>query len=128
MTERYAVIGHPVEHSRSPEIHAAFAEQTGEDIVYERLPAAADAFVETAARFFADGGAGLNVTLPFKAEAARFADLLTERAIAAGWKTSGATPHATLYAAMIREIRDKGNESRFQKVDRGLFKAGKGGA
>lgn len=84
MTERYAVIGHPVEHSRSPEIHAAFAEQTGEDIVYERLPAAADAFVETAARFFADGGAGLNVTLPFKAEAARFADLLTERAIAAG--------------------------------------------
>lgn len=51
---------------------------------------------------------------------------IAERAIAAGWKTSGATPHATLYAAMIREIRDKGKESRFEKVDRGLFKAGKG--
>jgi len=53
---------------------------------------------------------------------------IAERAIAAGWKTSGKTPHATLYAAMIREIRDKGKESRFEKVDRGLFKAGKGGA
>lgn len=84
MTDRYAVIGHPVEHSKSPAIHGAFAEQTGEDIVYELLPAAPDAFVETAARFFADGGAGLNVTLPFKAEAARFADLLTESANAAG--------------------------------------------
>jgi shikimate dehydrogenase len=84
MTDHYAVIGHPVEHSKSPAIHAAFAEQTGEDIVYTLLPAAADAFTETAARFFAAGGRGLNVTLPFKAEAARFADLLTERARAAG--------------------------------------------
>lgn len=51
---------------------------------------------------------------------------IAERAIEAGWKTSGKTPHATLYAAMIREIRDKGKESRFEKVDRGLFKTGKG--
>lgn len=84
MSDRYAVIGHPVEHSKSPAIHAAFAEQTGEDLVYELLPSAPDAFAETAARFFADGGAGLNVTLPFKAEAARFADLLTARAADAG--------------------------------------------
>ena len=56
------------------------------------------------------------------------AKTIAERAIAAGWKTSGKTPHATLYAAMIREIRDKGKDSRFEKVDRGLFKAGKGGA
>lgn len=84
MSDRYAVVGHPVEHSKSPAIHAAFAAQTGEDIVYDLLPAARDAFVETAARFFAEGGAGLNVTLPFKEEAARFADLLTERADAAG--------------------------------------------
>lgn len=53
---------------------------------------------------------------------------IAERAIAAGWQTNGKTPHATLYAAMIREIRDKGKASRFEKVDRGLFKAGKGGA
>jgi len=56
------------------------------------------------------------------------AKTIAERAIAAGWKTSGKTPHATLYAAMIREISDKGKESRFEKVDRGLFRASKGGA
>jgi len=54
------------------------------------------------------------------------AKIIAERAIAAGWETSGKMLHATLYAAMIREIRDKGKESRFEKVDRGLFKAGTG--
>ena len=46
---------------------------------------------------------------------------IAERAIAAGWKTEGATPHATLYSAIIREIATKGSESRFKKLDRGLF-------
>ena len=82
--DRYAVIGHPVEHSRSPQIHAAFARQTGEALVYDRLPAAPDAFVGTVDQFFADGGAGLNVTLPFKGEAAERAEELTERAARAG--------------------------------------------
>ena len=55
------------------------------------------------------------------------AKTIAERAIAAGWKTSGATPHATLYAAMIREIAAKGKDARFRKTDRGLFAAaGKG--
>lgn len=82
--DRYAVIGHPVKHSRSPEIHAAFAQQTAQHLDYARLPCAPDAFVETVDRFFADGGHGLNVTLPFKAEAAAYADGLTERAERAG--------------------------------------------
>ena len=56
--DRYAVIGHPVDHSKSPEIHAAFAHQTGQNLIYERLPAAPGAFKTTAADFFADGGAG----------------------------------------------------------------------
>jgi len=56
------------------------------------------------------------------------AKAIAERAIAAGWKTSGKTPHATLYAAMIREIAKKGKDARFIKTDRGLFKAtGTGG-
>jgi hypothetical protein len=55
------------------------------------------------------------------------AKTIAERAIAAGWKTSGATPHATLYAAMIREIAAKGKDARFRKTDRGLFaSSGKG--
>jgi len=48
---------------------------------------------------------------------------IAERAIAAGWKTSGKTPHATLYAAIIREIAAKGSSARFKKTDRGLFTA-----
>lgn len=82
--DRYAVIGHPVDHSRSPAIHAAFAEQTGEAVHYGRLPAAPEAFAATAADFFAAGGAGLNVTLPFKQQAAAYADELNERARRAG--------------------------------------------
>ena len=49
------------------------------------------------------------------------AKTIAERAIAAGWKTNGKTPHATLYAAMIREISKKGKDARFRKADRGLF-------
>src|SRR5262245_33874786 len=49
------------------------------------------------------------------------AKTIAERAIAAGWKTSGKTPHATLYAAIIREIAAKGSSARFKKTDRGLF-------
>jgi len=54
------------------------------------------------------------------------AKTIAERAIAAGWKTNGATPHATLYAAMIREIKAKGKEARFIKADKGRFTARKG--
>ncbi len=49
------------------------------------------------------------------------AKTIAERAIAAGWKTSGKTPHATIFAAIIREIQNKGDASRFEKVDRGRF-------
>jgi len=56
-----------------------------------------------------------------------FIKQIAERAIAAGWKTNGKTPHATLYSAIIREIATKGSEARFKKADRGLFAAsGKG--
>ncbi|RJS94471.1 shikimate dehydrogenase [Salinisphaera sp. Q1T1-3] len=82
--DRYAVIGHPVEHSRSPDIHALFAEQTNQALVYDRLPAPRDGFVDVARSFFAEGGRGLNVTLPFKEQAAALADRLTARAERAG--------------------------------------------
>jgi len=83
MPDLYAVIGNPVAHSKSPLIHAAFARQTGQDLVYERLLAPKDAFVATANAFRARGGRGLNVTLPFKGEAFRYATRLSERARAA---------------------------------------------
>lgn len=69
MSDRYAVVGNPVGHSKSPLIHAAFARQTGQDIAYDRLLAPLDAFAVTAQQFFHEGGHGLNVTVPFKREA-----------------------------------------------------------
>ncbi len=83
MPDLYAVIGNPVAHSRSPLIHAAFARQTGQELVYERLLAPKDAFVATANAFHARGGRGLNVTLPFKGAAFRYATVLSGRASAA---------------------------------------------
>jgi len=83
MPDRYAVIGNPVAHSKSPQIHAEFAHQTGQDLVYERLLAPTGAFIATAGAFRARGGRGLNVTLPFKGEAFRYAERLSESARAA---------------------------------------------
>ena len=84
MTDRYAVIGHPIAHSKSPLIHAAFARQCGQDIVYEAILAPLDGFRAAVAAFRAAGGKGLNVTLPFKPEALKLADKPTERARLAG--------------------------------------------
>ncbi len=81
---RYVVIGNPVAHSRSPQIHAMFAEQTGEHIAYARLLAPLGGFAATVAQFRQAGGRGANVTLPFKVEAAAYATRLTPRAAAAG--------------------------------------------
>jgi shikimate dehydrogenase len=66
---RCAVIGNPVSHSRSPAIHQQFALQTKLSLQYDRLPADLDQFVPMVTRFFAQGGKGLNVTVPFKLEA-----------------------------------------------------------
>jgi shikimate dehydrogenase len=80
MSERYAVIGHPVAHSKSPLIHAEFARATGQDIEYRRIEAALDGFRRAVDEFRAAGGKGLNVTLPFKHEAFRYCGQATERA------------------------------------------------
>jgi len=82
--DRYVVIGNPVAHSLSPAIHALFSTQTGDAIAYERLAAPLDAFASTAQAFFDAGGRGANVTLPFKEEALRFANVAAGRAQAAG--------------------------------------------
>ncbi|MEI8401602.1 MAG: shikimate dehydrogenase [Alcaligenaceae bacterium] len=81
---RCAVIGNPVSHSRSPAIHQQFALQTKLPLQYDRLPADVDQFVPTVTRFFAQGGKGLNVTVPFKLEAWEIArEHLSARAVLA---------------------------------------------
>ena len=82
--DRYAVIGNPIAHSKSPQIHAAFARQTGQELSYEALLAPVDGFAQTVADFRAHGGRGLNVTVPFKLEAFALAEHHTARAQAAG--------------------------------------------
>jgi shikimate dehydrogenase len=82
--DRYAVAGNPVAHSRSPDIHAMFAAQTGEQLVYERLLCPMDGFVETVRGFAAAGGRGCNITVPFKFEAHALAATVSPRAQLAG--------------------------------------------
>ena len=78
--DRYAVAGNPVEHSKSPLIHARFARQTGQPLDYAKLLVPLDAF-ESVIRAFAAGGArGCNVTVPFKFDACRLAARCSERA------------------------------------------------
>ena len=83
-TDHYAVIGNPIAHSKSPDIHARFAAQTRQDLQYDRLLAPLDGFLATVQQFVRAGGKGLNVTVPFKLEAYAMATRLSERARAAG--------------------------------------------
>lgn len=83
-TDRYAVFGNPISHSKSPVIHTLFAQQTNQAIVYTAELAPEDGFVKAAKAFFSQGGKGCNITMPFKGDAYQFADTLTERAELAG--------------------------------------------
>ncbi len=111
MTDRYAVFGNPIAHSKSPQIHAAFAAQTQQDLIYDRQLVAADQFIAMAKNFFASGGSGLNITVPFKLEAFELADVVSERAEAAGAvNTLKKMPDGKIYgdntdgAGLLRDI------------------------
>lgn len=78
--DQYAVFGHPIGHSKSPRIHQLFAEQTGQTMAYIAREVPAESFAAAADAFFADGGKGLNCTVPLKELAWEYADRLTERA------------------------------------------------
>ncbi len=84
MTDRYAVIGNPIAHSKSPRIHAAFASQTQQDIHYDRILVEEGQLPEAIDAFRSENGKGLNITVPFKNDAYDLADTLTERAQLAG--------------------------------------------
>ena len=80
MSKQFAVIGNPIEHSRSPELHHAFAEKTGIDLNYAKRLAPLDGFEASVTAFFAENGVGMNVTVPFKEQAFALCGELTERA------------------------------------------------
>lgn len=78
--DQYAVIGNPIAHSKSPLIHARFAEETGQELDYSALFSPVESFTETVDTFKNNGGKGLNVTVPFKLEAWKLADELNDAA------------------------------------------------
>lgn len=113
--DRYAVIGHPVSHSRSPAIHALFARQTGQVLAYDRIECAPDAFAATVRAFAAGGARGCNVTVPFKFEAHALAVLRTPRAELAGavntlrFDPAGWWGDNTDGAGLVRDIEHNAN-------------------
>ena len=110
MSDRYCVLGNPVAHSRSPAIHAQFAAQSGQDLVYEALLAPLDGFADTVRGFITAGGKGANVTVPFKEEAFRLSNRLSPRAERAGavntltFTADGITGDNTDGAGLVRDI------------------------
>ncbi len=111
MTDRYAVIGNPIAHSKSPYIHREFAQQTLQSLTYERLLAPLDGFVQTVEAFRAAGGRGVNVTVPFKEQAFELATSRSARAEAAGavntlrFDDGGAYGDNTDGVGLVRDLR-----------------------
>ena len=82
--DRYCVMGNPIAHSRSPRIHTLFAELTGQTLVYEREQVPLDAFEASLRQLVQNGTRGMNVTVPFKLDAARLADTRSDRVARCG--------------------------------------------
>jgi len=128
--KQFAVIGNPVAHSRSPDIHAAFAAQFHIALSYRKLPAAHDKFFPTVQAFF-ERGNGVNVTLPFKEEALKFADKLSNAARLAGAVNTLSrqggliTGDNTDGIGLVRDIRDN---QGFTIAQKSILIIGVGGA
>lgn len=111
---QFAVFGHPISHSLSPQIHQAFAQQFGIELEYRAIDAAPEVFAETVRRFFLDGGRGANVTLPHKAAAFALASQHSESATRTGSaNVLTLQPDGTLAAhntdgdGMVRDITER---------------------
>ncbi len=112
MTALYCVFGNPVAHSRSPDIHHAFAAQQGDDLRYEKREAPLDDFAGAVNALRADGGLGANVTVPFKEQAHQLCDAVTERADLAGavntlwWEGDQLNGDNTDGVGLVTDIRE----------------------
>ena len=127
----YCVMGHPVAHSRSPWIHARFAELTGQAMVYDRLHVELDGFTAAVQAFRERGGKGCNVTVPFKLEAAALATAHSERArLAQACNTLKFSPEGiygdnTDGAGLVQDITQHAGQAI---AGRALLLVGAGGA
>ena len=130
--DRYAVFGNPIKHSRSPQIHSAFAEQTGQRLTYRSQLVELGGFAVAAGDFFAQGGKGLNVTVPFKLDAFAFAGELSGRARRAGAvNTLAAQDDGSIYGDNtdgIGLVRDIDHNLAWEIAGRRVLIVGAGGA
>jgi shikimate dehydrogenase len=129
--DRYALIGHPVDHSRSPLIHTLFARQTRQNLTYELIDAEPKDF-ETAVRgFVAAGGKGVNVTVPHKEAAFALVDETGDAAKAAGavntitFRANGLRGDNTDGVGLIRDLT---SNEHVTLADRRVLVLGAGGA
>lgn len=134
MTEpdRYAVFGNPIKHSKSPQIHAAFAAQTGQHLLYRAQQVEPGQFAQAASAFFQSGGKGINITVPFKLDAFQFAQELSGRARRAGAvNTLALQADGSIYGdntdgvGMVRDIHDN---LGWEIAERRILILGAGGA
>jgi shikimate dehydrogenase len=131
MADRYAVVGNPVAHSKSPLIHAEFARQTGQDMEYGRLLVPLDGFRAAVDAFRREGGRGLNVTLPFKLEAFALADRRSQRALDAEAANTLKFDADSVFADNtdgVGLLRDLEVNLRFPLAGRRILVMGAGGA
>lgn len=131
VTDRYAVIGNPISHSKSPEIHRAFARAAGIELEYMAIECPRDRFAAELGAFRRDGGRGVNVTAPFKVEAFEIAEDRSERA-----EIAGAVNTLAFEGAMVRGdnfdgiglVRDIQDNLGFAVGGRRVLVLGAGGA
>lgn len=130
--DRYAVFGNPIRHSKSPQIHTAFAEQTGQQLIYRAQLVELGHFDEAARSFFTSGGRGLNITVPFKLDAFAFADELSGRARRAGAvNTLARQDDGSIYGDNtdgIGLVRDLHDNLGWEIAERRVLLLGAGGA
>ena len=129
--DKYGVVGNPIAHSRSPEIHERFARQTRQRMSYERIEAPLDGFEERALALRDAGFRGLNVTVPFKIDAAKLADDLMPRARLAGavntlvFDGDNIVGDNTDGIGFLRDVRDR---LKFEVAGCSVLVLGAGGA
>lgn len=132
MLDQYAVFGNPIAHSQSPQIHTWFAEQTDQKLEYRAILAPEDNFEASATEFFAKGGMGANVTVPFKLDALVFADQLSPRARRAGAvNTLQKGKNNEIYGDNtdgVGLVRDLTNNLNFSLAGKRVLLLGAGGA
>ena len=131
-SDHYAVFGNPIEHSKSPAIHSAFAQQTGQTLEYRKIRVEPDGLATAIDDFRAQGGKGLNITVPFKEQAYELADRCSARAQLAGAvNTLVLEEHGGLFGDNTDGpglVRDLSHNLGIPLKDKRLLLVGAGGA